>query len=80
MKCVICKSELTKVIGNTNVISAKTTYDHDFSNSTYTDKYVCTECGYVHEYARNSKVFTDKKYRHVQVLQEQLLEECSNNK
>ena len=80
MECVRCESELLKVVSSYNTISAITTYVTDFTNVSYTDKYVCSECGYVQEYARNPKVFTDKKYRHVQGLQEQSLEECSNNK
>jgi len=66
MKCVICNGELLN-LDNENTVSAISTYDQNFITGTYSNKYVCTECGYIQEYAKNPKVFTDKKYRNMEL-------------
>ncbi|SHJ65206.1 hypothetical protein SAMN02745248_00592 [Hathewaya proteolytica DSM 3090] len=63
-KCIVCQGKLLKTV-NDNVVSVIPTYDSNFVTGTYTDKYVCTECGYIQEYSKNPEAFTDERYRKV---------------
>lgn len=57
LKCIKCGGNTIKSV-DSGLLSAKAIYS-DYYISSETDKFVCLDCGYIEEYVRNPKVFTD---------------------
>ncbi len=62
MQCIICRGELIEAVSN-EAISGETNYEKNFYTSCKINKFMCLECGFIHEFATNPRVFTDIKYK-----------------
>lgn len=66
MKCILCEGELHDVICD-ELLSGSTKYDPNFYHASRVKKRICLTCGFVHQFAKKPQVFTDSKYKNINV-------------